>query len=193
VAGPYVKHGAVVHNFYNQTSVLRTMETMFRLPPMNQMDAAAPLMRDCFNETANLQPYNARPNTIPIPETRQALNTLRGQSPFWEALSRKVRFDRPDASDDDALNRILWHEARGEHTAYPARLAGPHGKGLHALGLKAAHAGNEPADIEKPGDNEKADIEKSRANEKHGDNEKADIEKSRANEKHENNEKEKLR
>ena len=38
----------VNHHFYNQTSVLRTILQIFGLPPMNQQDAAAPLMTDCF-------------------------------------------------------------------------------------------------------------------------------------------------
>jgi hypothetical protein len=30
-----------------------------------------------------------------------------------------MRFDGPDEAPSDALNRILWHEARGWHTPYP--------------------------------------------------------------------------
>jgi hypothetical protein len=39
LASAYTKRGAVVSTQYNQTSVLRTMELMLGLPPMNQMDA----------------------------------------------------------------------------------------------------------------------------------------------------------
>jgi YVTN family beta-propeller protein len=124
VASPYVKHGAVLHEFYNQTSVLHTMESIFGLPPMNQLDAAAPLMRNCFNSTPDLRPYTALPNTTPLTETKQALNTLRRKSAFWRDLSRKVRYDSPDASDEDALNRILWHTVRGEGAHYPVKQAG---------------------------------------------------------------------
>jgi len=41
VASAYTRRGAVVHTQYNQTSLLRTMELMLGLPPMNQMDATA--------------------------------------------------------------------------------------------------------------------------------------------------------
>jgi YVTN family beta-propeller protein len=123
IASPYVKHGVTLHDFYNQTSVLHTMESMFGLPPMNQLDAAAPLMGACFNNAPDLRPYTAVPNTVPLVETRQALRTLRRHSAFWQKLAGKVRFDRPDASDDDALNRILWHAVRGEKTPYPEQFA----------------------------------------------------------------------
>jgi YVTN family beta-propeller protein len=144
VASPYVKRGAVLHNFYNQTSVLRTLESMLGLPPMNQMDAAAPLMRECFTGKIDLHPYTALSNNVSLTETQHALNTLRAGSEFWRALSRKVRFDRPDASNEDALNRILWHAIRGEAAPYPAALAGAHGRGLPALGLKPAPVTRNP-------------------------------------------------
>ena len=48
VVSAYTKRGAVVNTQYNQTSLLRTMELMLGLPPMNQMDATATPMFDCF-------------------------------------------------------------------------------------------------------------------------------------------------
>ena len=56
VASPYTRRGAVVHTQYNQTSLLRTMELMLGLPPMNQMDATATPMFDCFTDHAGLHP-----------------------------------------------------------------------------------------------------------------------------------------
>ena len=41
LAGPFVKRGAVVSTQYNTTSLLRTMEQILGLPPMNQFDASA--------------------------------------------------------------------------------------------------------------------------------------------------------
>jgi hypothetical protein len=31
-----------------------------------------------------------------------------------------MRLDIPDAAPSETLNRILWHDARGWHTPYPA-------------------------------------------------------------------------
>src|SRR5262249_46005140 len=61
VISPYTKGGAVVHDFYNQPSVLHTMERILGCPPMNQMDAMSPLMSACFQETPDPSPYEALP------------------------------------------------------------------------------------------------------------------------------------
>lgn len=143
VISPYTKRHAVVHEFYNQCSVLHTIEQILGLPPMNQMDAAAPLMTACFTDNPDINPYPALMNRVPILETKQALDRLRLDSPFWAALARKTRFDRPDASNEDALNRILWHQAKGISNPYPVLYAGPHGKGLGALGLRLTNEINQ--------------------------------------------------
>ena len=36
------------------------------------------------------------------------------------ANPRRMRFDIPDAAPSERLNRILWHDARGWRTPYPA-------------------------------------------------------------------------
>src|SRR5207248_10742079 len=57
VISPYTHRGKVISRFYNQTSVLHTMERILGLPPMNQMDALAPLMTECFMDRPDLTPY----------------------------------------------------------------------------------------------------------------------------------------
>src|SRR5262249_27847872 len=59
VASPYSRRSAVVSTQYNQTSLLRTMELMLGLPPMNQLDATATPMFDCFTGTADMTPFVA--------------------------------------------------------------------------------------------------------------------------------------
>ena len=68
VASAYTKRGAVVHTQYNQTSLLRTMELMLGLPPMNQMDATATPMFDCFTNTPDFTPFDAVTNNVPLDE-----------------------------------------------------------------------------------------------------------------------------
>ena len=51
VISAYTRRGAVVKTQYNTTSLLRTMELMLGLPPMNQFDATATPMFDCFTNT----------------------------------------------------------------------------------------------------------------------------------------------
>ncbi len=60
VVSAYTKRHAVVNTQYNQTSLLRTMELMLGLPPMNQMDATATPMFDCFTNHAGLHRLHRR-------------------------------------------------------------------------------------------------------------------------------------
>jgi YVTN family beta-propeller protein len=135
VASPYTKRGAVVSKFYNQTSVLHTMSRMFGIPPMNQMVALAPLMTDCFTSKPDYQPYQCRPNQIPLDELNKPIAELQGEELCWALASMQQPFDEVDQADEDTLNRIIWHSVKGVNVPYPAHLAGAHGKGLRALGL----------------------------------------------------------
>ena len=56
-AGPYVKRGVVVSDRYDQLSLLRTIEVILGLDPLNQNDALAVPMFSIFNETPNNAAY----------------------------------------------------------------------------------------------------------------------------------------
>ena len=66
VASPYTRRRATVSTQYNQTSLLRTIELMLGLPPMNQLDATATPMFDCFTNTPDFTPFTALTNNIPL-------------------------------------------------------------------------------------------------------------------------------
>jgi hypothetical protein len=135
VISPYTKRGALVSSFYNQTSVLHTMELILGLPPMNQLDSMAPVMRDCFTQKPNLTPYTAMPNRIPLNEMNKQLGRLNSEQQHWARKSMEQNFDVIDGPDDDTLNQILWSWAKGTDTPYPVHFAGAHGTGLTALNL----------------------------------------------------------
>ena len=65
---PYAKRGAVVSTQYNTTSILRTIEQILGLPPMNQFDASATPMFDCFTDTPDFTPFTAVPTNIALDE-----------------------------------------------------------------------------------------------------------------------------
>jgi len=134
---PYTRRGKVISQFYNQTSVLHTMERILGVSPMNQMDALAPVMSACFSAKPDLTPYQARPATIKLDELNPKLDKLKGQARIWAEKSMALDFSKPDAADEDTLNRILWFAAKGAEE-YPAAYAGAHGRGLRALKLKLA-------------------------------------------------------
>ena len=68
VASPYTKRRATVGTQYNQTSVIRTIELILGLPPMNQLDATATPMFDCFTANPDFTPFRSVPNRTPLDE-----------------------------------------------------------------------------------------------------------------------------
>ena len=135
VVSPYTARGRVVSDFYNQTAVLHTMERILGLPPMNQMDAMAPLMETCFVDAPDFAPYDALPNRVPLDEMNPDLGALQGKQLHWAQESIDQPFEEFDAADEDTLNRILWHAMQGVDAPYPDRMAGAHGAGLASRGL----------------------------------------------------------
>lgn len=134
VVSPWAKHGEVVSKFYNECSVLHTMDQMLGLPPLNQMVAAAPMMADCFQAIPNLTPYTCLVPAFPLDEPKAAPKPKNRAEKKLAARVAAFDFSKPDLIDEDALNRAIWLETRpGER--YPAEFTGAHGKGLKALGL----------------------------------------------------------
>ena len=76
VASAYTRRGAVIHTQYNQTSLLRTMELMLGLPPMNQMDATATPMFDCFTNTPDYTAFDAVTNNVPLDEMNKSAREI---------------------------------------------------------------------------------------------------------------------
>lgn len=129
VISPYTRGKGVSHAFYNQTSVLHTMLRILGCPPMNQMVAISPLMTECFADRPDLTPFKAEKPGVPLDRLNAGVDRL---DQFFRGLaeqSRKLDLHLPDRAEEDVLNRILWHAARGTER-YPAELAGAHGTGL---------------------------------------------------------------
>jgi YVTN family beta-propeller protein len=135
VVSPYTKRGQVISQFYSQTSVVHTIEQMLGIPPMNQFDAMAPLMTDCFTSQPDYAPCKCLPNEIPLDEWNTTGMYYGKDRNITLAELRKV-FSKADEADDDDLNRVQWYMAKGPSVPYPAEYAGAHGKGLKALGLE---------------------------------------------------------
>ena len=68
VISPYARHGYVDHTYYTQIDVVRTIEQILGLPPMNQHDLAAAPMSTAFTDSPDLTPYKALPNESPLDE-----------------------------------------------------------------------------------------------------------------------------
>jgi YVTN family beta-propeller protein len=121
VVSPYTRRRAVVSTQYNQTSLLRTIELMLGLPPMNQLDATATPMFDCFTSEPDFTAFTAVPANIPPdrmnPEPKKISDPLLRKHAY---ASARLPLGQPDQCPEDLLNRILWHAMKGPQTAYPA-------------------------------------------------------------------------
>ena len=62
VAGPHARKNWVSHTNASFPAMLRTVFEILRLAPLNQFDAAAPSLAECFTETADAAPYHALPS-----------------------------------------------------------------------------------------------------------------------------------
>lgn len=120
VISPYSRRGAVVSTQYNQTSLIRTMELILGLPPMNIFDATATPMADCFTTTPDLTPYTTLTNNVPLDEFNPAPKQVSHPQLRKDAyVSAKLPLDKPDQCPDMVLNRILWRALKGPQTPYP--------------------------------------------------------------------------
>jgi DNA-binding beta-propeller fold protein YncE len=121
VVSPYTRRGAVVSTQYNQTSLIRTIELILGLPPMNQLDATATPMSDCFTNVPDLRPFSAVASIIPLdqmnPETRRISDRTLRKNAY---ASARLPLEKPDQCPEDLLNRIIWHAMKGSNEPYPA-------------------------------------------------------------------------
>jgi len=120
VISPYSRLKTVNNTFYTQPSIIRTIEQIMGLPPMNIQDAIANTMEDCFGVSPDKTPYLAVPNIIPLDEMNPQIISLKGKALHYAKKSMLPEFDGIDTGNDDLLNRILWFAAKG-NTPYPAK------------------------------------------------------------------------
>ena len=111
VISAYNQPGLLVHEFHNTVSMIRTMELLLGIEPMNQLDASAPPI-NIFRAEANLQPYEARvPNValdnLMTPPRSDAATAL------WMRRTEEQDMSHADMADPQMLNQIIWFSVRG--------------------------------------------------------------------------------
>ena len=124
----YAPHGAdgapfVDSRFYSTVSVVRTMESLLGLPPMNNNDAFCSLISTLFTGPGDQPPYDAdysnRDNGL--------IYTANAKNAPGASESMKMDFRHADHADAQKLNVILWKDAMGNEPV-PAMLAQHHAK-----------------------------------------------------------------
>jgi hypothetical protein len=113
VLSPYSRLRKTISTDYNQTSLMRTIEQILGIPPMNAMDATALPMFDCFTSRPDTSSYTVLPNRIPLDEMNHPLSQLKGRARHYAKMSMDNKEDEIDEGDDDVFNRILWWVAKG--------------------------------------------------------------------------------
>jgi DNA-binding beta-propeller fold protein YncE len=128
VISKYAPHGPegssfVDSHFYSTVSVVRTMESLLGLPPMNNNDAFSSLISSLFSGPGDQAPYTADTSN----RDNNLIYTANAKKAPGAEESMKMDFRHADQADAQKLNAILWKDAMGSQ-AVPTMLAQHHPK-----------------------------------------------------------------
>ena len=106
---PKTKDGAafVDSRFYSTVSVIRTMETLLGLPPMNNNDAFSSMISSLFTGVGDQEPYVADTSN----RENGLIYTANPVTAAGAKESMKMDFKHADRADAQRLNVILWEDA----------------------------------------------------------------------------------
>ena len=111
------------HRFYTTVNMIHTMEMLLGLPPMNQNDAYAPAMGPMFTGAGNQPAFQADYRNL----KNGLIYEMNKRDARGASESAKMDFSRPDAARADRLNKVLWHDQKGDipmpatkHSIFPS-------------------------------------------------------------------------
>jgi YVTN family beta-propeller protein len=146
VISPWAQHGIVDNTYYSQINMVRTVEQILGIHPMNDKDSAATPMYTAFTSKPNYTPFNVVPNqtsltaglsTLPtcganVPagttEAKIAASTavpatMKPVAAQWAQWLTKQRTTGPNAVPDYAnpeqMNRYVWYQTSNWKKPYP--------------------------------------------------------------------------
>ena len=146
VISPWAQHGIVDNTYYSQINMVRTVEQILGIHPMNDKDSAATPMYTAFTSKPNYTPFNVVPNqtsltaglsTLPtcgadVPagttEAKIAASTavpatMKPVAAQWAQWLTKQRTTGPNAVPDYAnpeqMNRYVWYQTSDWKKPYP--------------------------------------------------------------------------
>lgn len=131
VAGPYVKHNAVVSTPYTTISMVRTIEDILGMKKLNLNDSSALTMADVFDPAQKDWTYEAVPSELlagtqlPLPKEKSSRRVLypTHDAAYWAVVTKGMDFSVEDRVDPQAFNRILWRGLMGSKP-YPSTPSG---------------------------------------------------------------------
>jgi hypothetical protein len=124
VISKYAPHTAdgspyVDSRFYSTVSVVRTMETLLGLPPMNNNDAFSSLISTLFTGPGDQPAFTADT----VNRDNGLIYTANKKTAEGAKESMKMDFRHADHADPQKLNVILWKDAMGDALIPPSLLA----------------------------------------------------------------------
>jgi YVTN family beta-propeller protein len=145
IISPWAQHGTVDSHYYSQITMIRTVEQILGIHPMNQKDTAATPMAAAFTSKPDNTPFNAVPNrtsltlgvspqptcgadavapqfaaaqpSIKVPAAEQQLAAQ------WQKWQSQQRFTGPLAKADSAnpaqMEHFTWYQTYGWAKPFP--------------------------------------------------------------------------
>jgi len=147
IISPWARHGVVDNHYYTQITMIRTIEQILGIRPMNAKDSAASPMFDAFTSHPDYTPFTALPNqtsltaglsTLPscgadvpaaasraaaaVPSTTvpASMEPLAAQWATWQAQQHTTGPNAvPDYANPEQMNRYVWYQTDGWTKPYP--------------------------------------------------------------------------
>ncbi|NUP42408.1 MAG: phosphoesterase [Streptomyces sp.] len=147
IISPWAQHGTVDSHYYSQITMVRTIEQILGVQPMNQKDTAATPMTGAFTSTPDYSAFTALPNRTSLTaglatapscgvDTPAAQDPAAAPAPSavvpaaekataqkWDAWKAQQRLTGPNAVPDYAnpaqMNHLTWYQSHDWKKPYP--------------------------------------------------------------------------
>ncbi|WP_330341957.1 bifunctional YncE family protein/alkaline phosphatase family protein [Streptomyces sp. NBC_00557] len=147
VISPWAQHGAVDSHYYSQITMIRTIEQILGIHPMNQKDSAATPMRGAFTRRPDYTPFTALPNrtsltdglktppscgtdtpaaqdpkaaAVPATKVPAGMKQLAAEWDGWKSKQHLTGSHAvPDFANPAQMNHYTWYMTHNWQTPYP--------------------------------------------------------------------------
>ncbi|MEV7203573.1 bifunctional YncE family protein/alkaline phosphatase family protein [Streptomyces griseoluteus] len=147
IISPWAQHGTVDSHYYSQITMIRTVEQILGIHPMNQKDSAATPMRGAFTRHPDYTPFTALPNRTSLTDGLKTpppcgLDTPAAQDPkaasvppakvpadkkslaaAWDVWKSKQHLTGahavPDYANPAQMNHLTWYQTHNWARPYP--------------------------------------------------------------------------
>ncbi|MFD2470180.1 bifunctional YncE family protein/alkaline phosphatase family protein [Amycolatopsis silviterrae] len=144
IISPYAQRGVTDSRYYSQITMIRTIEQILGIHPMNQKDSAATPMATAFTAKPDPAPFTAVPNqtsltaglktppscgtdNVPTPSTAAASAAVPADkqqlAQQWQQWQAQQKLTGPNATADYAnpaqMDHFTWYQVHGWTQPYP--------------------------------------------------------------------------